>query len=91
MQRKTQQEASLMAELTLCIKIFPQVIKTLKNKPDDEFTKPNLIQWEKKQKVPLIDGNDCSMIMCKVKFEMEMILNKMEYSVRTGEWLTKYN
>ena len=35
---------------------LPQVIKTLKNEPDDDFTKPNLTQWDKKQqKVPLID------------------------------------
>ena len=31
------------------------------------------------------------MVMCKVIFEMEIILNKSEYSVRTGKWLTTYN
>ena len=68
-----------------------QVIKTLKNKPDDEFTEPNLTQWDKKQKVPLIDGNGCTMVMCKVTFKTKMILNETEYSVRTVKWLTKYN
>ena len=55
----------------------PQVIKTLKDEPDDDFTNPNLTQWDKDKKVPLIDGNGCAVIMCKaiVKTE-EMILNK---------------
>ena len=71
---------------------LPQVIKTLKNEPDDDFTKPNLTQWDKEQKVPLIDGNGCAVIMCKVIVKTEeMILNKAEYSVREGKWLLKYN
>ena len=69
-----------------------QVIKTLKDEPDDDFTEPNLTQWDKEQKVPLIDGNGCTVIMCKVMVKTEeMILNKAEYSVREGKWLLKYN
>ena len=58
--------------------------KTLKNEPDDDFTKPNLTQWDKEQKIPLIDGNGCAVIMCKVIIKTEMILIEAEYSVRTG-------
>ena len=68
-----------------------QAIKTLKDEPDDDFIKPNLTQWDKEQKVPLIDGNGCVVIMCKAIFETEeMILNKAKYSDREGKWLLKY-
>ena len=70
---------------------LPQVIKTLKNEPDDDFTKPNLTQWDKEQKVPLINGNVCAVIMCKVIVKTEMILNKVKYSVRMGKCSTKHN
>ena len=45
---------------------LPQVIETLKDEPDEDFTKPNLIQWDKEQKFPLLDGNGCAVIMPKV-------------------------
>ena len=57
---------------------FPQVIKTMKNELDDNFTKTNLTQWDNKKIVPLIDGNGCSVIMCNVVVKTGMILNKAE-------------
>ena len=48
-------------------KDLPEIIKILKDELDDEdFTKPNLNQWDKEQMVSLFDGNGCAFIVSKV-------------------------
>ena len=41
-------------------------IKTLKNKPAEDFTKPNITQLNKEKMVPLIDMNGCGVTVSKV-------------------------
>ena len=43
-------------------------IETLNNKTDEDFTEPdhNIIQWDKEQMVPLLDGNGFAFIASKI-------------------------
>ena len=66
---------------------LPQVIKTMKNEPDDDFTKTNLSQWDKD---PLTDGNGCTVIMYNVVVKTGMIFHKAEYSGGRGKWSNKH-
>ena len=66
---------------------LPKVIKTMKNEPDDDFTKANLSQWDKDR---LTDVNGCMVIMYNVVVKIGMILNEVEYSVGRGKWSNKH-
>ena len=66
---------------------LPQVIKTMKNELDDDFTETNLSQWDKD---PLTDGNGCMVIMYNVVIKTGMIFHKAEYSGGRGKWSNKH-
>ena len=73
-------------------KDLPEMIETLKDEPNDEdFTEPNLSQWDKEQVVPLLDGNSCVVIVSKVVGKEKIVLNKAKYNVRMGKWSNDYN
>lgn len=64
-------------------KDLPEIIETLKDETDDEdFTKPNLTQWDKDQIVHLLDTNGYSVIVSNIVKKENMVLNEAKYNYR---------